>query len=139
MISGLNAAAANERRRTRDAIVPVRRAAVGFSEIKSPVSIQPTTRQPPEAPGTLRTGPPAIGNNSGPCDVDTATISPGGPVFRVDPATGQRNPWADIQPRDPSGIMTLSLTSLVVTPDGRSYGYFWHRATSELYLVKGWH
>jgi Tol biopolymer transport system component len=63
----------------------------------------------------------------------------GGPVFRVDPATGQRNPWADIQPRDPSGIMTLSLTSLVVTPDGRSYGYFWHRATSELYLVKGWH
>ena len=62
----------------------------------------------------------------------------GGPVFRVDPATGQRNPWADIQPRDPSGIMTLSLTSLVVTPDGRSYGYFWHRATSDLYLVKGW-
>jgi hypothetical protein len=59
-------------------------------------------------------------------------------VFLVDPATGRRSAWADIQPRDPSGIMHLNLTSLVVTPDGRGYGYSWHRATSDLYLVKGW-
>jgi hypothetical protein len=26
----------------------------------------------------------------------------------------------------------------VVTPDGRGYGYTWHRAVSDLYLVEGW-
>ena len=61
----------------------------------------------------------------------------GGIVFRVDPVTGQRDVWADIQPEDPAGIMTLNHNSLVVTPDGRAYGYTWHRATSDLYLVEG--
>ena len=27
---------------------------------------------------------------------------------------------------------------VVVTPDGRGYGYSWHRAVSDLYLVEGW-
>ncbi len=62
----------------------------------------------------------------------------GGVVFRVDPATGRRDTWADIQPQDPAGIMNLDLHSLVVTPDGRGYGYTWHRAVSDLYLVEGW-
>ena len=31
--------------------------------------------------------------------------------------------WVDIQPRDPAGIMNLDLRTLVVTPDGRGYGY----------------
>ena len=62
----------------------------------------------------------------------------GGAVFRVDTATGRRDIWVDIQPRDPAGIMILDLSTLVVTPDGRSYGYTWHRATSDLYLVEGW-
>jgi hypothetical protein len=61
-----------------------------------------------------------------------------GPVFRVDPTTGRRELWRDIQPRDPTGIMNLTLSSLVVTPDGRAYGYTWHRAISDLYLVEGW-
>jgi hypothetical protein len=46
--------------------------------------------------------------------------------------------WADIEPQDPAGIMSLDLSSLVVTPDGRGYGYTWHRAVSDLYLVEGW-
>jgi Tol biopolymer transport system component len=62
----------------------------------------------------------------------------GGTVFRVDPATGRRDRWADIQPQDPAGIMSLDLGTLVVTPDGRGYGYTWHRAISDLYLVEGW-
>jgi hypothetical protein len=62
----------------------------------------------------------------------------GGTVFRVDPTTGQRDTWAEIGPPDPAGIMNLNLSSLVVTPDGRGYGYTWHRATSDLYLVRGW-
>jgi hypothetical protein len=62
----------------------------------------------------------------------------GGLVQRVDPVTGRRESWADIKPRDPAGIMSLDLGSLVVTPDGRGYGYSWHRAISDLYLVEGW-
>ncbi len=53
-------------------------------------------------------------------------------------ASGNRDTWADIQPQDPSGVMSLDLSMLVVTPDGRGYGYNWHRATSDLYLVEGW-
>jgi hypothetical protein len=62
----------------------------------------------------------------------------GGTVFRVDPTTGRRDVWANIQPQDPAGIMNLNLGTLVVTPDGRGHGYTWHRALSDLYLVQGW-
>ncbi|HYN08469.1 MAG TPA: protein kinase [Vicinamibacterales bacterium] len=56
-------------------------------------------------------------------------------VLRVDPLTGRRQVWKEIQPRDPTGIMTV--TFLVPTPDGRAYAYSWHRALSDLYLVEG--
>ena len=62
----------------------------------------------------------------------------GGQVDRVDLATGRRDTWADLQPQDPAGIMSLDLSMLVTTPDGRGYGYTWHRATSDLFLVRGW-
>ena len=61
-----------------------------------------------------------------------------GLVLRVDPDTGRRDTWADIAPQDPVGIMNQDLNQLVVTPDGRGYGYGWHRALSDLYLVDGW-
>jgi hypothetical protein len=61
----------------------------------------------------------------------------GGTVNRIDPATGKRDVWRTFQPTDPTGIMHLNLLFLVVTPDGRSYGYTWHRAISDLYLVDG--
>jgi Tol biopolymer transport system component len=61
----------------------------------------------------------------------------GGAVFRVDPATGRRDLWAEIQPQDPAGIMNLNLGTFVVTPDGQGYGYTWHRAMSDLFLVEG--
>jgi hypothetical protein len=34
--------------------------------------------------------------------------------------------------------MSLNLATMVTTPDGRGYGYTWHRATSDLFLVRGW-
>jgi hypothetical protein len=61
-----------------------------------------------------------------------------GTVFVVDPVTGRRDPWAEIEPRDPAGLVNLNLRSLVTTPDGRGCGYTWHRATSDLYIVRGW-
>ncbi len=64
-------------------------------------------------------------------------LAAGGMVFRVNPTTGQRDVWVDIEPSDPAGIMNLNHDTLVVTPDGRAYGYGWHRATSDLYLVEG--
>ena len=56
-------------------------------------------------------------------------------VFRLDLATGAREPWLEIHPLDPTGIFTL--TSLVLTPDGKSYAYTYGRLLSELYLVEG--
>jgi eukaryotic-like serine/threonine-protein kinase len=61
-----------------------------------------------------------------------------GRMYLVDPETGRRETWADIAPQDSAGIMNLNLSSFVVTPDGRGYGYTWHRAISDLFLVEGW-
>jgi hypothetical protein len=57
-------------------------------------------------------------------------------IVRIDPVSGRRQFWREIQPRDPGGIMH-TLTHFQATPDGRSYGYSWHRALSDLYLVEG--
>ena len=56
-------------------------------------------------------------------------------VFLVNPVTGARRLWKEIVPRDAAGIMNVF--SLLVTPDGRSYAYGWHRALSDLFLVEG--
>ena len=58
-------------------------------------------------------------------------------VFRVDPVTARRERWAEIRPGDPTGLMILDLGTLVTTPDGRGYGYGWHRALSDLYIAEG--
>jgi len=55
-----------------------------------------------------------------------------GKVLLIDPQTGARQTWREMLPRDPSGIMNMG--ALVVTPDGRSYAYWWFRAVSDLYL-----
>jgi hypothetical protein len=56
-----------------------------------------------------------------------------GRVLLVDPVSGQRAFWKELRPPNPAGIMHMA--GLVVTPDGRSYAYFWFRAVSDLYLV----
>lgn len=58
-----------------------------------------------------------------------------GRIIRVDVASGRQQPWKDILPEDRSGI--LILMAFRVTPDGRTYAYTWHRATSDLYLISG--
>jgi hypothetical protein len=56
-------------------------------------------------------------------------------ISLVDLATGRRSVWRELVPRDPAGIMNVYQP--IVTPDGRTYAYGWHRAISDLYLVDG--
>lgn len=55
-------------------------------------------------------------------------------IDRLDPATGEREPWREIR-LDPAGLVPRSLFH--VTPDGRSYVYSTQRVLSDLYLVEG--
>ena len=54
----------------------------------------------------------------------------------LDPDSGERTFWREIMPLDPTGLMHHG-RSFSVTPDGQSYGYNWHRALSNLYVVEG--
>jgi eukaryotic-like serine/threonine-protein kinase len=56
-------------------------------------------------------------------------------VFRIDVATGARAAWKELAPADPAGVSWM--LRLMLTRDGRSYAYGFHRALSELYLVEG--
>jgi serine/threonine protein kinase len=55
-------------------------------------------------------------------------------VFRVEVATGRREPWKTITPQDPAGIFNADL---MLAPDGKSYAYNAKRSLSDLYLVDG--
>jgi roadblock/LC7 domain-containing protein len=58
-------------------------------------------------------------------------------VFRVDVATGRREPWFDTSPPDPAGVDQLTFVGAVLTPDGRYYAYGYVRTLSDLFLVEG--
>lgn len=56
-------------------------------------------------------------------------------AFRIDLATGKREPWREILPVDPAGVVTIA--PLLFTPDGRSYVYSYPRILSQLYVSEG--
>ncbi|MGH9442337.1 MAG: protein kinase domain-containing protein [Thermoanaerobaculia bacterium] len=56
-------------------------------------------------------------------------------VVRLDLATGKREPWKDILPGDPSGVVTI--TPILLTPDGKTYAYSYPRILSQLFLGEG--
>jgi hypothetical protein len=56
-------------------------------------------------------------------------------VFRLDLSTGRKEPWLELRPPDPAGI--YSFTSLVVTPEGKSYAYTYGRVLTDLHLAEG--
>ncbi|HEX5717767.1 MAG TPA: hypothetical protein VF179_16530, partial [Thermoanaerobaculia bacterium] len=62
---------------------------------------------------------------------------PGAPVrvFRLDLTNGNKEPWLETRPPDPTGIYTY--VSFMLTPDGKSYAYTYGRVLSQLYLVEG--
>ncbi len=56
-------------------------------------------------------------------------------VYRLDPATGQRTSWKELMPADPAGVATIG--PILITPDGKTYVYGFHRTLADLYLVEG--
>jgi len=64
-------------------------------------------------------------------------LTPGIPsrVSRVSIATGERTPWRDVMPPDPTGVVRIS--PVLVAPDGEAYAYTYGRFLSTLYVVTG--
>jgi eukaryotic-like serine/threonine-protein kinase len=56
-------------------------------------------------------------------------------VSVLDLATGKRTLWRSLAPADPAGVSQIG--PIVMTPDGTSYIYGYHRTLSDLYLVLG--
>ena len=56
-------------------------------------------------------------------------------VSELDLATGKRTLWRSLAPADPAGVSQIG--PIVMTPDGSSYIYGYHRTLSDLYLVEG--
>jgi eukaryotic-like serine/threonine-protein kinase len=56
-------------------------------------------------------------------------------VYRLDLASGQRTLWKELIPSDSAGVSRLG--PILITPDGRTCLYGYHRILSDLYLVEG--
>jgi eukaryotic-like serine/threonine-protein kinase len=56
-------------------------------------------------------------------------------VVRLDPTTGTRVPWLELQPADRAGV--LAVGPIQLTADGKSYVYGYRRVLSDLYVVSG--
>jgi serine/threonine protein kinase/Tol biopolymer transport system component len=55
--------------------------------------------------------------------------------FRVDLATGRREPWKSVKPADTVGMIGIQGSAVHMTPDGRSVAYSYWKTLTELYLV----
>jgi len=56
-------------------------------------------------------------------------------VSKLDTSTGQRTPFRQIIPSDLAGVETIG--PILLTPDGKTCVYGYHRTLSDLYLVEG--
>jgi len=56
-------------------------------------------------------------------------------VYRLDLTTGARALWKQLVPGDPAGVATIG--PILVTPDGKTFVYGFHRTLADLYLVEG--
>jgi serine/threonine protein kinase/WD40 repeat protein len=56
-------------------------------------------------------------------------------VYQLDLTTGKRTLWRTLAPADPAGVSQIG--PIVLTPNGSSYIYGYHRTLSDLYLVEG--
>src|SRR5262249_57448444 len=58
-----------------------------------------------------------------------------GRIFRVDPATGERELWKELLPPDPAGVTLVD--GIHLSADARSYSYTYSRRLLDLYVVDG--
>jgi len=56
-------------------------------------------------------------------------------VYRLDVTTGQRSLWKQLIPSDPAGVEHVG--PILITHDGATCVYGYHRTLSDLYLVEG--
>ena len=56
-------------------------------------------------------------------------------VYRLDLSTGRKTPWKELMPSDSAGVSRIG--PILITPDGQSCLYGYHRILSDLYLVEG--
>jgi hypothetical protein len=56
-------------------------------------------------------------------------------VYRLDLTNGHKTLWKQLVPGDSAGVATLG--PILVTPDGKTYVYGFHRTLADLYLVEG--
>ncbi len=56
-------------------------------------------------------------------------------IYRVDLAAGKRSLWKQLVPGDAAGVATIG--PILVTPDGKTFVYGFHRTLADLYLVEG--
>ena len=56
-------------------------------------------------------------------------------LFKLDTVTGQRSLWKQLMPGDAAGVATLG--PILMTPDGKTYVYGFHRTLGDLYMVEG--
>jgi Tol biopolymer transport system component len=60
-------------------------------------------------------------------------------IYRFNLATGQRELWRELAPRDPSGVIGVATGrgELAMTPDGKGYVFTYWTALRNLFLVEG--
>ena len=56
-------------------------------------------------------------------------------VYRLDLSTGHKALWKELMPSDSAGVSRIG--PVLITPDGKSCLYGYHRILSDLYLVEG--
>jgi eukaryotic-like serine/threonine-protein kinase len=56
-------------------------------------------------------------------------------VFKIDVATGSREPWKTIAPADRTGLIVID--EIVITPDARSYAWSYERILTSLEVMEG--
>jgi eukaryotic-like serine/threonine-protein kinase len=56
-------------------------------------------------------------------------------VYRLELASGKKTVWKEIAPLDPTGVSTIG--PILMTPEGKTYVYGFHRTVGDLYLVDG--
>ncbi len=91
--------------------------------------------QPRPVPGALVTDAPVGWTDGGRSLLVRTRGELPARVHRLDLETGRRDPWKELMPLDPAGV--LEILGVVAAPDRRFYAYTYLRLLTELHVVEG--